>query len=237
MTGHTVKAFDAELQELTDKIVQMGDLVKQQIRDALRALLEHDAEIARQVVATDLRTDELQRQIEEQAILTIARRQPMAVDLREIVGALRIANALERIGDYAKNIGKRATATGTEFGQVAALGGLRRMADLMLAAFNHVLTAYERRDAALALKVWQGDQAIDAANNALFRQLLSYMTEDARNVPMGTHLLFCAKNIERMGDHATNIAETIYYIVEGVPLDAARPKEDVTSLERAPTGR
>jgi len=158
----------------------------------------------------------------------------MAVDLREIVGSLRIANGLERIGDYAKNIGKRVIATGSEFGPAAAVHSLQRMTNLVLAALKQVLDAYARRDLRQALAVWRGDAAIDAAYNSLFRELLTYMMEDPRNIRPCTHLLFCAKNIERMGDHATNIAETIHYIVQGVPLDEERPKIDAIMLDAAP---
>jgi phosphate transport system protein len=176
------------------------------------------------VIAADAGIDRLQREIEEKAVLTIARRQPMAVDLRGIVAALRIANGLERIGDYAKNIAKRVVATGAEIRPLPVFRGLQHMADLALAALKHVLDAYARRDVTEALAVWRGDEEIDAVNNSLFRELLTYMMEDPRNIATCTHLLFCAKNIERIGDHATNIAESVYYIVQGVPLDGERPK-------------
>ena len=234
MSEHTVKAFDAELRELAGKISEMGGLVETQIGGAIGALTKRDLAAAKDIVAADAAIDRMQREIEEKAILTIARRQPMAVDLREIVGALRIANDLERIGDYAKNIGKRVIATGAETGPGTALHGLRRMADLVIAALKQVLDAYARRDLPLALAVWRGDEAVDAANNSLFRELLTYMMEDPRSVGACTHLMFCAKNIERMGDHATNIAETVYFIVQGVPLEGERPKSDVTSLGAPP---
>ena len=234
MSEHTVKAFDAELHELARKISEMGGLVEKQIGDAIGALTNHDLAVAKEVIAADAGIDRMQREIEEKAILTIARRQPMAVDLREIVGALRVANGLERIGDYAKNIAKRVIATGSEVGPAAAVHSLQRMANLVVAAFKQVLDAYARRDLTQALAVWRGDAAIDAANNALFRELLTYMMEDPRNIRPCTHLLFCAKNIERIGDHATNIAETVYYIVQGVPLEAERPKSDMTRLDAVP---
>ncbi len=234
MSEHTIKAFDAELHELSGKILEMGGLVEKQIGDAIGALTQHDLAVAQEIISADAKIDWMQREIEEKAILTIARRQPMAVDLREIVGVLRIANGLERIGDYAKNIGKRTIATGSDIGPAAAVHGLQRMADLVLAALKQVLDAYARRDLTQALAVWRADEAIDAANNSLFRELLTYMMEDPRNIRPCTHLLFCAKNIERMGDHATNIAETIYYMVKGVPLEEARPKGDVTGFDAVP---
>src|SRR3954465_11245090 len=226
MSEHTVKAFDAELHELTRQIPAMGELVVNQIGDAVSALADHDLELARRIIAADADVDRLQREIEEKAVLTIARRQPMAVDLREVVGSLRVATGLERVGDYAKNISKRVIKTGARIGPAAAVSGLQHMTDLVVTALSQVLEAYAERDVAKALAVWNGDEAIDAANKALFAELLTAMMADPRTVPSGIHLLFCAKNIERMGDHATNIAETVYYIVQGVPLDAERPKGD-----------
>jgi phosphate transport system protein len=154
----------------------------------------------------------------------------MAVDLREIVGALRVSNDLERIGDLAKNIAKRVVALGTDLQPHKVIRGVEHMADLVLSQLKDVLDAYARRDLAKALEVWRGDEEIDAVNNSLFRELLTYMMEDPRNITFCTHLLFCAKNIERMGDHATNVAETVYYIVEGHALADERPKGDNTSF-------
>ena len=224
----------AELHELAGKIAEMGGLVEKQIGDAMGALTKHDLAAAKEIIAADVKINRMQREIEEKAILIIARRQPMAVDLRDIVGALRIANGLERIGDYAKNIGKRAIATSLEFGPVTAMHGLQHMTNLVLAALKQVLDAYARRDLTQALAVWHGDEAIDAAYNSLFRELLTYMMEDPRNIRPCAHLLFCAKNIERMGDHATDIAETVYYIVQGVPLEEKRPNSDAINPYAAP---
>ncbi|HET7849036.1 MAG TPA: phosphate signaling complex protein PhoU [Pseudolabrys sp.] len=227
MTEHTVKAFDQELQDLVGKIAEMGRLAEKQIAGAISALSAHDTELARRVIAADARLDVMQRDVEELAILTLARRQPMAVDLREIVGALRLANALERIGDYAKNIAKRLLASEPDTAPAAAVQSLKNMADLVLTALRNVLDAFVRRDLSLALSVWRGDKAIDAAYSSLFRALLTYMMEDSRNILPCTHLLFCAKHIERIGDHATNIAETVYYVVQGVPLMEERPRGEV----------
>jgi phosphate transport system protein len=234
MSEHTMKAFDADLQELTRNVAEMGGLAEKLIAEAVDALVKRDTKLAQQVIAADALIDALQRDIEEKAILTIARRQPMAVDLREIVAALRVSNDLERIGDLAKNIGKRVVALGNDFRVHQVLRGLEHMADLVLAALKQVLDAYARRDVAQALTVWKGDEEIDAVNNSLFRELLTYMMEDPRNITFCTHLLFCAKNIERMGDHATNIAETVHYMVEGRALPDERPKGDTTSLTAVP---
>ena len=234
MADHIVSAFDADLGELQRRVAEMGGLAEQQIASAVEALATQDAALAQQIIAADLRLDALQREIEEKAILTIARRQPLAVDLREVVAALRVSGDLERIGDLAKNIAKRVAALGGEFRFHTVLRGVENMTDLVLAALKQVLDAYARRDLCGALEVWKGDEAIDAVNNSLFRELLTYMMEDPRNITFCTHLLFCAKNIERMGDHATNIAETVHYMVEGRPLVEERPKGDTTSMTAVP---
>jgi phosphate transport system protein len=234
MTEHTIRAFDADLQELARMIAEMGGLAERQIGDALDALNRHDAELARSAVAADARIDTLQREIEEKAVLTIARRQPMAVDLRDIVGALRVSNDLERIGDLAKNIAKRVEVVENELRLRKVMRGVEHMTELVLAQIKDVLDAFARRDVGKAVQVWRSDEEIDAVNNSLFRELLTYMMEDPRNISVCIHLLFCAKNIERMGDHATNIAETIYYIVEGRALTDERPKGDITSTTNVP---
>jgi phosphate transport system protein len=234
ITEHTLKAFDADLQELARMIAEMGGLAERQIGDALDALNRRDAVLARGVIAADARVDSLQHQIEEKAILTIARRQPMAVDLRDLVGALRVSNDLERIGDLAKNIAKRVEVMDGELSLQKVMRGIEHMTELVLTQIKEVLDAYARRDVAKAMQVWRGDEEVDAVNNSLFRELLTYMMEDPRNISLCTHLLFCAKNIERMGDHATNIAETIYYMVEGYILPDDRPKGDLTSTTNIP---
>jgi phosphate transport system protein len=234
MVEHTTRAFDLDLQELARKIVDMGRSDDEQIANATEALLKRDTTLARRVIAADDLIDAQQRDIEEKAIATIARRQPMAVDLREIVGALRISNDLERVGDLAENIAKRVLLLTGEFRIEEVMLQLQRMVRLARDQLKQVLQSYERRDVAGALDVWRKDQEIDALNNSLFRELLTYMMEDPRNIAFCTHMLFCAKNIERMGDHATNIAETVYYIVEGRALPEERPKADLTSRETLP---
>jgi len=234
MMEHTLKAFDADLQELARMIAEMGGLAERQIGDALDALNRRDTVLARSVIAADSRVDSLQHQIEEKAILTIARRQPMAVDLRDLVGALRVSNDLERIGDLAKNIAKRVEVMDGELSLQKVMRGIEHMTELVLTQIKEVLDAYARRDVAKAMEVWRADEEVDAVNNSLFRELLTYMMEDPRNISLCTHLLFCAKNIERMGDHATNIAETIYYMVEGYILPDDRPKGDHTSTTNIP---
>jgi phosphate transport system protein len=229
-----MKAFDADLQDLTRVVAEMGGLAERQIANSVAALDKRDLDLAQRVITDDLKIDTLQREIEEKAILTIARRQPMAVDLREIVGALRISNDLERIGDLAKNIAKRVAALDNDFQPQQVMRGVEHMSELVLTQIKDVLDSFARRDSAEALAVWRNDEEIDAVNNSLFRELLTYMMEDPRNISFCTHLLFCAKNIERMGDHATNIAETVYYIVEGNPMAEERPKGDTTAVTNVP---
>jgi len=234
MPDHTTKAFDADLHELRRKVGEMGGLAERQIATAVDALARCDLSLAQRIILLDDLIDRLQREIEEISIVTIARRQPMAVDLREIIGALRIANDLERIGDLAKNIAKRVLALRGESLPLQAIRGVRHMAELVLAQLKQVLDSYARRDVATALVVWRGDEEIDAVNNSLFGEVFAHMLADPHNITLCIHLLFCAKNIEREGDHATNIAETVHYIVEGRTLGEDRPKADMTSRAVAP---
>ena len=227
---HTAKAFDTDLQDIKRRVAEMGGLAERQIADATRALVERDTDLAEQVITTDPTIDAMQHEIEEKAVLTIARRQPMAVDLREIVGAMRVCNDLERIGDHAKHIGKRVVVLGADFHAQKLIRGVEHLAELVGTLLKEVLDAYASRDLAAALAVWNGDEEVDALCTALFRELLTYMMEDPRNITLCIHLMFCAKNIERMGDHATNIAETVYYMIEGRPITDQRPKGDTTSL-------
>jgi phosphate transport system protein len=234
MMEHTTRAFDADLQDLARMVAEMGGIAEKQIGESLDALVRRDIALAERVIAADPKIDNLQREIEDKSVLTIARRQPMAVDLRDIVAALRISNDLERIGDLAKNIAKRVAAIDGEFYPQTVVRGVEHMADLVLTQIKEVLDSYARRDPAQAIEVWRGDEEIDAVNNSLFRELLTYMMEDPRNITFCIHLLFCAKNIERMGDHATNIAETVHYMVAGHTLPDDRPKGDTTSSTTVP---
>jgi phosphate transport system protein len=230
---HTAKAFDTDLQEITRKVAEMGGLAERQIADATRALVERDTDLAERVITTDPIIDAMQHEIEEKAVLTIARRQPMAVDLREIVGAMRVCNDLERIGDHAKHIGKRVVAVDLDLHPQKLIRGIEHMASLVLALLKQVLDAYASHDLAAALAVWNGDEEVDALCTSLFRELLTYMMEDPRNITFCMHLMFCAKDMERIGDHATNIAETVYYMIEGRPIADQRPKGDPTSFGAA----
>ena len=227
---HTTKAFDSDLQDLSRMVAEMGGLAEKLVADSVDALTKRDSALAQRITVADTNIDALQREIEEKSVNTIARRQPMAVDLREIIGALRIANDLERIGDLAKNIAKRVIALNGEFPPPKLIRGVEHMTDLVLGQLKAVLDAYARRDLNKAMAVWRGDEEIDAVCTSVFRELLTYMLEDPRNITFCIHLMFCAKNVERMGDHATNIAETVHYVIDGRPIADQRPKGDTTTL-------
>jgi phosphate transport system protein len=228
VSDHTTKVFDADLIKLTQKVAEMGGFAEKQIIDAMDSLARRDMALAHQVVANDAIIDDFQRQIEEKAVETIALRQPMAVDLRVLVGMLRIANDLERIGDLSKNIGKRTIAMGGVHSDRALLRGLRHMTNLAATQLASVLDSFVDRNPSKALKVWQSDKEIDALYVSLFRELLTYTMEDPGSISMCIHLLFCAKNLERIGDHATNIAEAVHYMFEGRPIAGERPRGDTS---------
>ena len=228
MSDHIVKAYDEDLANLKTMLAQMGGLAEDHLAKAIEALSRRDTKLADVVIAQDEKIDALELQLEERAILTIAKRQPMARDLREIMVAIRVASDLERIGDLAKNIAKRTHAINEQLPRKLA-AGLTRMGRLALEELKDVLDAYTTADEAKALDVWRNDGELDALYNSIFRELLTYMMEDPRMIGPCTHLLFGAKNFERIGDHATNIAENIYYLVHGHALREERPKKDTTS--------
>ncbi len=231
MTDHTVKAFTEKLESLAACVAQMGGLAEAQLANAIEAIGKRDTGLAERAVGGDREIDQLQQSIEDQALKLLALRQPMAVDLRETLAAIKIANELERIGDLAKNIAKRAIVLNRE-PPIRLTQSLARMGRQALAQLKHVLDAYSDRDANGAENVWRHDGEIDETYNSLFRELLTYMMEDPRTIGLCTHLLFVAKNIERTGDHATNIAEVVYHMVSGGHLATERPKADTTSETR-----
>jgi phosphate transport system protein len=236
MTDHIVKAFTEQLEALASAVAQMGGLAEAQLADAVEAIARRDTSLADAAIAGDPRIDQLQQQIEDQALKLLALRQPMAVDLRETLAAIKIASELERIGDLAKNIAKRALVLNRE-PPIRLTQSLARMGRQALAQLKLVLDAYSDRDAGAAETVWRNDGEIDEIYNSLFRELLTYMMEDPRTIGLCTHLLFVAKNIERTGDHATNIAETVYLMVTGGHLAIDRPKADTTSSTTVPFER
>jgi phosphate transport system protein len=227
---HIIKSYDEELNRLNGMIVEMGGLAESQLAAAIDAVVRRDSELAAHVIEGDERVDQLERDMDNLAIRLLALRQPMARDLREIVVALKIASDLERIGDYATNVAKRSIAL-AQSPPIRPVYALPRMATLALRLVKDVIDAYVERDADKALAVWVGDEELDEMYANLFRVFLTYMMEDPRNIGSCTHLLFMAKNIERIGDHATNIAENVYYLVHGTPLTQVRPKGDKSSLE------
>ncbi|TGD94568.1 phosphate signaling complex protein PhoU [Methylobacterium nonmethylotrophicum] len=229
MSEHIVSSYDKDLQNLRRSIAEMGGIAEKMVADSGQALLRRDAALAQAVIAVDSRLDGLQREIEEKAILLIARRQPLAVDLRETISAIRVSGDLERIGDLAKNVAKRVVAISDQVQLQKIVVGVEHMNELVQAQLKDVLDAYATQDTVAALDVWARDGGIDALYTSLFRELLTYMMEDPRNITFCTHLLFCAKNVERIGDHTTNIAETIHYLATGEPLGSERPKNDASN--------
>lgn len=230
MTGeHIVKSYDTELGRLAAIISQMGGLAEAQLASAIQALVRRDSDLAGQVIRSDAQVDALEVQVDQLAIKVLALRQPVASDLRDVVVALRISADIERMADYAANVAKRAIAMNTA-PAVRPVNSVPRMGALVLAMIKDVLDAYAARDAEKAMQVWQRDGEVDEMYNSLFRELLTYMMEDPRAISSCTHLLFIAKNIERIGDHATNVAELIHYAVHGQTLKEARPKSDTTSF-------
>ena len=223
--SHIVKSYGQELQQLRDLLAEMGGLVESQVAMAIEAIVKHDNALAMRVVEQDPAVDALERQAEQFVIRMLALRQPMASDLRQIVAAMKITSAMERIGDYAKNVAKRSIVLG-QFALPFSLTGLAAMARLVQENLRLVIDAVGENDAEKADQVWRSDQAIDDLYNSIFRELVTYMMEDARSITPCTHLLFIAKNLERIGDHATNIAETVHYAVTGEPLRDERPKGD-----------
>ena len=229
MHNHIVKSYDTEFAELDRLTAHMGGLAEKQLADAFAALDRRDPALAASAVASDKAIDTIEQQVQERAIVMIAKRQPLANDLRHIMTVLKITGDLERIGDLAKNIAKRALAVAGESHPKLLMNGLRHMTDLAMRQLKDVLDALSTRDAAKAREVWVSDADLDALYNSVFRELLTYMMEDPRNIGLCTHLLFGAKNIERIGDHTTNIAENVLYLVEGVAMAGERPKGDDTS--------
>lgn len=227
-TYHTVRSFDDELKYLEAKIAEMGGHAERMIERAVASIVNDDHKLAAEVIADDVFLDDTERLIDEKAVAIIAKRQPMAVDLREIIAAIRISADLERVGDMGKNIAKRAAVISQTRQPATFYRGLEAFTNLTLNQLKEVLDAYASRSLERINAVRERDDEIDAMYTSLFRELLTYMMEDPRNITACTHLLFCAKNIERIGDHATNIAEAIYYIVTGRYMDTDRPRDDLT---------
>jgi phosphate transport system protein len=226
MNTHIVRSYDEDLKYLGNRLAAMGGHAERMVDEAVLALVNADPGLARKVIADDGFLDETQREIDDKAIILIAKRQPMADDLREVIGAIRIAADLERVGDLGKNIAKRVVAVTEGRQPLSLFRGLQALAELALTQLKDVLDVYASRSVERLAFMRDRDEQIDLMYTSLFRELLTYMMEDPRNITPCTHLLFCAKNIERIGDHATNIAETVYYVVTGEQMPIDRPKED-----------
>jgi phosphate transport system protein len=230
-TPHIRSAFDDELRDISTRIAEMGGLAEEELVSVIEAMSKRDSGLAEEVILSDKRLDKMEMALEKATIEVIALRQPVASDLREVVAALKIASALERIGDLAKNVAKR-TLLLNEDQHVRVMASIIRMGKQVQILMSEALDAYTARDKALAVSVWRRDVEIDEMHNSIFRELITYMMEDPRTIGLCTQLLFVAKNFERIGDHATFIAEMTYYVVTGEPLSDERPK--TSSVEEYP---
>ena len=226
-TPHIVRSYEEELKRLRDMIARMGGLAERQVADSATALIRRDTELAAEVVSRDAQLDLLEREVEAFCVRLLALRQPMAGDLRLIVTSMKISSDLERIGDYARNGAKRAIVISSQ-PQFASLNGFSRLAHLVQENLKGAIDALVNDDLARADEVWNADQPVDDIYNGIFRELLTFMMEDPRNITAATHLLFVAKNLERIGDHATNIAERVHYAISGQILPDERPKSDTS---------
>jgi phosphate transport system protein len=223
---HTVKAFDEELDAITADLARMGGLAEAEVVDAIRAIAKSDVSLAGSVIGRDAKLDALDKEIERRAIRLIALRQPVADDLRRTVSAMKISANLERIGDLAKNIAKRAMVIVEAEPLTPVTGSIERMGELVVTRLKNVLDALTSREVEQAIAVWMNDHEVDEHYDAIFRELLTYMMGDPRTITACAHLLFVAKNLERIGDHATNIAELLHYEITGAELTEERPRSD-----------
>ena len=223
MPSHTLKAFTSELNALTSDVLRMGGMAEAMITDMATAFARGDSELARSVIQRDAEVNALETRLEREITRLLALRQPVAQDLRGIIAALKVSNDLERIGDLAKNVCKRLIAMGVKHGATGQKS-VERMSRAVRMQLNTVLDAYATQSAQEAINVWQHDEEIDEHYNSMFREVLTYMMEDPRKISQGAHLLFIAKNLERIGDHCTNIAEVVHFFVTGEDMPMARPK-------------
>ena len=223
-TEHTVRAYDAELDAITAELARMGGLAEAEVADSIRAIADRDIALATAVIERDARLDQLEADIQQKAIRLIATRQPVADDLRRTVAAVKISGDLERCGDLAKNIAKRAVVITTSEPLTPLTSSIERMGELVSMRLKEVLDALAARDVDRAVAVWREDHEVDEHYESIFRELLTYMMGDPRLITACAHLLFVAKNLERIGDHATNIAEDLYFEIAGEQLTEHRPK-------------
>ncbi|MBO6826762.1 MAG: phosphate signaling complex protein PhoU [Sneathiella sp.] len=227
--SHIVTSYDEDLGEMRNAIIEMGGLAESQLEAAIRALVDRNSDLAQSTIEADVDIDELEKEIDNKAVRILALRNPVADDLRNVISALKIASTLERVADYSANIAKRVIALNTSE-TTRSVSAIPRMGELVRHMIDDTLTAYAKNDAELAYAVWHRDQDVDQLYNSMFRELLTYMMEDPRSITTCTHMIFMAKNIERIGDHMTNIAEIIIYQVTGEAPKQNRPKGDKTSV-------
>lgn len=228
-TQHIVKSYDEELNHLNESILKMGGLAEALLADALDSVVKRDLDLAQQTIDDDKKIDTLETEIDHQVVRLLALRQPMAADLRNIIAALKISSEIERIGDYGANVAKRAIPL-FEDQTAKPLFTINRMGRITLQMIKNVLDAYTEGNADKAREVWLRDEEVDDLYNSLFRELLTYMMEDPRNITPCTHMLFIARNLERIGDHTTNVAETVHYMVKGTQFQEDRPKGDLSDI-------
>jgi phosphate transport system protein len=228
--AHIVAAFDEDLVQVQARVSEMGGICEELLSKALRSVQERDAGLAREVIERDKALDDMETALEEQVVKVIALRQPVAADLRVLIAAMKLATTLERIGDLAKNIAKRAIPLSSAR-PVKLTNSIVRMGRATLAQLSDVLNAHAGRDVDLAVQIWNQDQEIDEMYNAVFREVVTYMVEDSRLIGVGAQLMFIAKNLERIGDHTTHIAEMVAYIVRGESLGDDRPKGEPTGID------
>lgn len=225
---HIVTSYGEDLRRLREMIARMGGLAERQVADSALSLVRRDSDLASEVVMRDAQLDAMEREVEQYCVRLLALRQPMAGDLRLIIACMKISQDLERIGDYARNGAKRAIVVSQQ-PLMGSLNGFERMAELVQENLKGAIDALVEDDAAKADEVWGNDEPIDGIYNGIFREMLTFMMEDPRNITAATHLLFIAKNLERIGDHATNIAERVHFAVLGESLTEERPKADISS--------
>ena len=228
-TKHIVQSFDEDLQNMRNSIIEMGGLAESQLEAAIRALTDRDSDLAQRTIEADVEIDELEKEIDNMAVRILALRNPVADDLRRVISALKIASLLERVADYSANLAKRVIALNLA-PTARPVAAIPRMGELVRHMIHDTLTAYAQGDSELAYDVWRRDKEVDQLYNSMFRELLTYMMEDPRSITSCTHLIFMAKNIERIGDHMTNIAEIIIYQITGDTPAESRPKGDKTSI-------
>ena len=222
-TGHTVKSYEEEMQSLNDNLVMMGSLTENQMADAMAAVIKVDKESVDKIVKNDGKINELRSTIDNQITTVLVKRAPMAVDLRITISTMKISHDLERIGDLAKSVAKKVKPLPVDLPD-ELIGSLRRLGDLVQNQLKDALDAYLNRSKDKAIEIWKKDEQVDDLTNLAMNEVATYLQKDKKNLEMATHLLFVTKNIERAGDHITNIAESLYYLIEGEYLEGARPK-------------